>query len=963
MQQFLFGVLAVLILLSGSMNASAQTNGAPSTEQAVREVRVVYTRLPPYVSNGPDGPVGYSIDMLQSIAERKGWRLTFTEVSNPAEAIQKLIDGEADLHPNLARSDERAKTVDFSIELGSSDVSAIVDPTRTDIRRAEQTAGMRFGYVQGSIARTAVSSGPFTAVEVESIDALLIKFLNGEVDGVLFVAEAFKGLAWASGAEDRVRVLPPTLSRFGRHVVISKASGLREELNEALFHFSGSDENQRIRAKWFGDERYWTTERQWQAVFLAIAVIIGGLLLHRRRTLALRRKTETEQLRFLTEMTDALPFGVHMVGRDGLIKFANRNLRFLDVDWDHAIANRIDHWEFTKSVMADGRFELEGKTRDEFCDDLCGKGPNGLAPLEVRTPGGRFVMRRIIPLSDGSRLYLREDVTEDRLIKREIENQRSRLNAVLDAAQSGVIGLLRDGRIGIANPMARHMLGGLCDEGPFRWPEAIKFLNPEDMKPLEASKDPVKRALAGQRLKAETTVMSRPDGAEPRYASLSSASIPQNVSAEVGTVLIIDDISEQEKSRQQVERSARLDALGQLTGGIAHDFNNLLATIEYSVQLSDQATDTAKREKFNAIALASVKRGAALTNRLLAFAKRQPGIAHSKLISDVMEDLFALARPTIEADIQLNFTVDDESLLVHCDVAQLENAVLNLVLNSRDAIIRDKKGDRITVHARGVSEIAPKRTGDQSNQSTGAATGPNAGPVGDHASDETSTSRYIEIVVTDNGPGMADEVTRRAIDPFFTTKDVNSGTGLGLSMVYGFVQQSHGRFHIYSEVGYGTTVRMTLPRGAEDGGREEPIAAAPVPRGSGQTVLVAEDEPELMKMVTEMITHLGYQVIAANNGAEAMAQVESEAKVDLLLTDVVMPGGMSGFDLARGARALRPDLRVLYMSGYSGFSAAEMGNVVAPCISKPCPRDELANALDQAFRETAPENKTSPADT
>jgi signal transduction histidine kinase len=387
----------------------------------------------------------------------------------------------------------------------------------------------------------------------------------------------------------------------------------------------------------------------------------------------------------------------------------------------------------------------------------------------------------------------------NRPAKKLVEENRSvtsRLSAVLDAAHSGIFGMSNAGEIVFANAGARHMLGGLNIDLPTKWPENIQFLDSEDLTPLEMSKDPIKRALAGQTIKGETTIMSRLGSEHPRYTRVSSAPLARDVSPGISAVVLLDDVSEQEMNRQQVERAGRLDALGQLTGGIAHDFNNLLAAIKYSIQLADVATDDDKRQEYNEIALKSVRRGANLTQRLLAFAKRQPGIAKSREVEDIVSEMKELMVPTIEENFTLEFIVEDPGLWVFVDVAQLENAMLNLVLNARDAIMRSGKGNRIVVKARSVAEIDADMQLRKESADTYIAKGLYAEHARERSREDGRAFRYVEFSVTDNGPGMDEETKRRAIDPFFTTKASNSGTGLGLSMVYGFIQQADGEMRI-----------------------------------------------------------------------------------------------------------------------------------------------------------------------
>ncbi|MBW4710421.1 response regulator [Roseobacter sp. YSTF-M11] len=529
-----------------------------------------------------------------------------------------------------------------------------------------------------------------------------------------------------------------------------------------------------------------------------------------------------------------------------------------------------------------------------------------------------------------------------------LKTASERLRVVLDTTVNGIVGLDEKGVVQVINPAARHMLGGMSEKTPFPWPAPIKFLDVIDMQPLDASADPINRALAGQILTGETHMMTRAGETENRYVRVSSA-IVEEADSELRTVIVLDDVSMLEKKRQQIERKGRLDALGQLTGGIAHDFNNLLATILYAMQLTRADNISERSDRVLATALNAVERGRELTGRLLAFAKRQPGLARSRPLSETFSEFEALARPAIEETVGITLVPPNPELLVYCDHGQLDNALLNLVLNSRDAIMRTGKGSKITIKARGIDEVDVDLLLRRENPQAYITQGMHGEHAEDFARKDFRAYRYVEISVTDDGPGMTEEVKGRAIDPFFTTKDTNSGTGLGLSMVYGFIQHSDGELRIYSEVGFGTTIRLILPRGTVENEREEPMKRLPLRKGAGQSILVVEDEPNLLAVMEDLLKELGFRILSASSGQEALDVIESGDKVDLLLTDIVMPGGIGGFELAQRVRELRPSIPIIYMSGYTGFTSAEMGNVVAPLLQKPCPPVELAEVLSDAL--------------
>lgn len=541
------------------------------------------------------------------------------------------------------------------------------------------------------------------------------------------------------------------------------------------------------------------------------------------------------------------------------------------------------------------------------------------------------------------------DVSAHKATVHELEEAQRMLKVVFQTAGSAIIAIDGEKRVQALNDAARHVLGGIDMVAPFEWPADICFLDPETLSRLEPDADPVHRSLTGRKLMGELNLMTRKTKGQNRYVRVSST--PADTADGVASVIVLEDVSEQELTRQQMERASRLDALGQLTGGIAHDFNNLLATIQYSIDLAMRIIEPGHTRNLLNTALGSVDRGAALSRRLLAFARRQPGLAQSNLLETVRAEFMALVQPTIEETIEVSFEVEQSGMYVFCDQGQLENAILNLVLNSRDAIVRSGRGDKIMINARPVTDSESDEATLIRVDGTLRARDLVIEKNRDRNRDDLKLHRYVEVSVTDNGPGMTEEVRRRAVDPFFTTKDTNSGTGLGLSMVYGFVQQSGGELRLYSEVGQGTAVRMMLPRGTPVGAREGPVEREPSLRGGGETILVVEDEPALLMLLSETVRSIGYKVICAANGTEAMAIVDDGVEFDLLLTDIVMPGGISGFALAKSIRNLMPNVPIVYMSGYSGYDESEMGEVVAPMLPKPCPEPELSRQLFKEFKK------------
>ena len=399
-----------------------------------------------------------------------------------------------------------------------------------------------------------------------------------------------------------------------------------------------------------------------------------------------------------------------------------------------------------------------------------------------------------------------------------------------------------------------------------------------------------------------------------------------NISA-VGSTLI--DITEQKLAEVQVAQAQRIEAMGQLTGGIAHDFNNLLTSILLNADvLASVIEDDSLRPLAEAIRTAS-ERGADLTRRLLAFGRRQILEPRPTDVNSLLAGMEPLMHRTLGEHIEISSRHDPDLWPATVDPGQLEVAVLNLAVNARDAM---PDGGRLNF-------AATNATLSESD----AALNP-----------DLKAGEYVVIAVEDTGYGMSPDVMARAFEPFFTTKDVGKGTGLGLSMVYGFVKQSGGHVHISSRVGQGTVVRLYLPRSdvAVAAADAPAIAPSELPTGD-ETILFVEDDPMVRQHTGQQILGLGYRVVTAENAAAALAEVEEGCRPDLLFTDIVMPGGVNGRQLAQKLRLRWPTLRVLYTSGYAHGTLAGDADPVPSryVLGKPYRRSELAAKLRDVLDE------------
>jgi PAS domain S-box-containing protein len=398
----------------------------------------------------------------------------------------------------------------------------------------------------------------------------------------------------------------------------------------------------------------------------------------------------------------------------------------------------------------------------------------------------------------------------------------------------------------------------------------------------------------------------------------------------------ISDMSAQKAAEEALRQSDKMLAVGQLTGGIAHDFNNLLAIILGNLELlnEDLGSDPT-HERHIQTALTAAHRGAALTQRLLAFARKQPLRPRSTMVNQLVGEMSELLRRSLEPAVFLEMMLADELWLTTIDPSGLESALLNLALNARDAM---PKGGRLVIETANVhldqDYVAPHR--------------------------DVQAGDYVMLSVTDSGQGMPPEICERAFEPFFTTKEVGRGSGLGLPMVYGFVKQSHGHVQISSEVGYGTTVKIYLPRDEDELPTAlEETKESTTDKGGGEQVLVVEDNEEVRSLTNLVLTGLGYRTILAPDAQAALDILTKTPDIDVLFTDVVLPGGTNGFELAQRARAISPHLKVLYTSGYTNNAIQQSGvaDDTVVLIAKPYRKADLAMKMRQVLAKESADGK------
>ena len=439
----------------------------------------------------------------------------------------------------------------------------------------------------------------------------------------------------------------------------------------------------------------------------------------------------------------------------------------------------------------------------------------------------------------------------------------------------------------------------------------------------EMMREGVEAALRGTSFRQEVTV-DLPSGA--RTFDFSIRPIRDGMGAIIGIVPEAMDLTDRRRTEEALRQAQKMEAVGQLTGGIAHDFNNLLTGISGSLELlqsrmaQGRLTDL---DKYINAAQGASKRAAALTHRLLAFSRRQTLDPKPTNINALVAGMEEMIRRTVGPAITIEVVGAAGLWPALVDPHQLENALLNLCINARDAM---PDGGRITIET--ANKWLDARTGRERDLEPG---------------------QYLSLCVTDTGTGMTPDVITRAFDPFFTTKPIGQGTGLGLSMIHGFVRQSGGQVRVYSEVGQGTTMCLYLPRHYGEAEWTDVLAGlSEAPRAEqGMTVLVVDDEPTVRMLVTEVLQELGYTAIEAADGPSGLKVLQSNVRIDLLVTDVGLPGGMNGRQVADAGRTVRPGLRVLFITGYAENAVVGNGHLEPgmAVLTKPFVMESLATCM------------------
>ena len=547
--------------------------------------------------------------------------------------------------------------------------------------------------------------------------------------------------------------------------------------------------------------------------------------------------------------------------------------------------------------------------------------------FERARPNGQILRIRGEPLPHRGFITLYTDITEQRRNETLIREQNAELEDRV-RQRTAQLRLITDTIPALiayfdSNQIYRYANRGYCDWFNKRLEDVIgnSIHNVIGERALDSVKHYVARVLSGEQVTYEYAMIR--DGEKVHARSTLVPEIDRNGRV-MGCFVLSFDITEQKRMQAALVQAQKMEAIGLLSSGIAHDFNNLLTIIVGNLSiLLEQSGHSKGVDSLVEPAIEAAKRGAQLVHRLLTFSRQQPLRPRVVDVRTLVESMTPLIQRSISSLINLVLDLGDDALIARLDVSQLESALLNLAVNARDAM---PEGGTLTIRARRA------RLGEL-----------------EAAEVELAAADYIRLEVIDTGIGMAPEIQSRIFEPFFTTKDFGRGSGLGLSMIYGFVKQSGGSVSVVSEPGHGTTMALLLP--VHEGMQEEPLPTlgqeTAVSR-KGQLVLVVEDDPDVRQVVRNQLLDLGHPVLEADNSHDALAMIRDIADIGIVVTDVIMPGSRSGREMAAEARTLRPDLHIVIMSGYEDLLADDAratDDFIR--LNKPFSKRELAIALGQ----------------
>ena len=648
---------------------------------------------------------------------------------------------------------------------------------------------------------------------------------------------------------------------------------------------------------------------------VALQAQLANLLASLRRRAASERRHYTDRERLFTAVVESSNDAVITQSLYGTITGWNRAAeRLFGYASAEAMGRRIDI-----IVPPDRRAEVDDilhrVTRGEAIehhDTLLVHKYGRQVHVELSISPIRSLAGEIVGVSKIAR-DTTETIRTQKALNQEIEERRR----IFETSQDLILVTDTKGSFVQVSPSSMTILGYRPEE--MIGHSAVEFIHPDD---LDSTREEMRAARRGRQMRNFDTRYVRKDGESVMLTWMGTWSEPVRRHFFVGR-----DLTEKQEAEARLRQVQKMDAVGQLTGGVAHDFNNILTVITGTIGiLADAIADRPELVSIAKLIDDAAERGAQLTRHLLAFARKQPLQPREVDVNLLIVETAKLLHPTLGEQIQISPTLAEDAWTALVDPSQLTTAVLNLALNARDAM---PGGGKLVLETRNVYL--------------------DEGYASMHS--EVAPGNYVMIAVSDTGSGIPAANLERVFDPFFTTKEIGKGTGLGLSMVFGFVKQSGGHIKIYSEEGHGTTVRIYLPRSTGLHLTETEAMATSDIRGGHEVVLIVEDDPMVRQYVITQIRSLGYTTLDAANASEALDIIDNNANIELLFTDVIMPGRMNGRHLVDEALRRRPALKTLFTSGYTENAIVHHGRLDSGVLllAKPYRKSELARMIRLAL--------------
>ncbi len=938
------GLCVAVVLASASMVSCpelmlAQDTAAAAPRTLPDTLRFAVLRdWPPHFRVLPDGrATGFAVDVTDAVVRRVGLHVRFVPFPSFTAAIQALRDGEVDVIPDFGVTPARAEEFAFTRPFEAFRVGVFTRRSDATITTMADLAGRRVAVVASNVA---VDLVPAVQPEARTIlyqdpREALFDLLAAGVDAIAYPEEVLRALARSVGVEARLRTLPTPLVEVQRAMGVRRADTLLvARLDAGVRDLVGSPEYAEIYRRWLGRrESFWTVRR----VALAGAFLLGLALL----SMAVWR------YRSVSRLARALSHSIRErdAEHDARLREAERFRqiaeRIHDVFWIATVEER--RLEYVSPAFA----EIWGLPPEELYRDqdrwIAAVHPDdrqavlGSLPAQrlgesereyriVRPDGTvRWIWDRTYPVRDaGGRVDhvvgVARDITDRVAAEGAVKTSERRFRAFVENASDLISTLDADGTMGYQSAPLPRLLGFGPDE--LEGHSIFDYVHPEDAAGVhEAWRSMLARP--GTAVRVGTFRFRHRNGS---WRTLDATLTNLLDDPAVGAVLSnARDVTEQEELERQLRQAQKLEAVGRLAGGIAHDFNNLLTVIraQTDLMLSEPSLPEAIGDEIELVQSAA-GRAAELTSQLLAFSREQVLRPRVVELASVVRRITRLLARVIGEDVEMVLDLPEGGPSVEVDPTRLEQVVMNLAVNARDAM---PGGGTLTLRT-----YAEEVDGRKAEMLGGVPSG-----------------RYAVLEVADTGVGMDEETQRRVFEPFFTTKPKGEGTGLGLAMAYGFVTQSGGHIHVHSGSGAGATFVLRFPVVGAAPEPDEPSRPTSPPRPHGTasgTVLVIEDDPSVRRVAEKLLARAGFEVRAHADGESAFEDLESGRHVDVVLTDLVLPG-IGGRAVLHGIRQRWPDLPVVLMSGYAGASPGHPGDLPpdVPFVQKPFAAADLVAIL------------------